>query len=417
MNILFITDYEDIGNGGDSRVPWEMSRYVADNTKNKIFLLTTGKKFSIEKDISSPSLTILRVPSLKILSTYRIFMSDTFSVHYLYEILNSLNLDIIHSHSYSFLSYTVQNWCDSNNKPFIYTSHILPTKALSGKTETYINKGLKVPLNIYFTNFYKGCSSIIVLNKYAQKDWKKYSKYKYPLTIIPNANNFSFDSVEFKSVSPTKDSIRLIFTGRITKNKNQIFLIKSLPFLKTKKRIHLILPGEGIRATELEILSKALFKNTNIEVKFPGFIPHEQVKKELLKSTYFVSASLREVQSLSVIEALASGTPVIALQNETTNELIKDKYNGFLIKRDSTEKQFAKVLDKALNINDSEYITMCKNSIKSVNHLTFENVWEKTEELYKTQPKIKKKKDGNDKPIIKNLYKVFTFINSKNKTW
>ena len=142
-----------------------MSRYVADNTKNKIFLLTTGKKFSIEKDILSPSLTILRVPSLKIFSTYRIFMSDTFSVHYLYEILNSLNLDIIHSHSYSFLSYTVQNWCNSNDKPFIYTSHILPTKALSGKTETYINKGLKVPLNIYFTNFYKGCSSIIVLNK------------------------------------------------------------------------------------------------------------------------------------------------------------------------------------------------------------------------------------------------------------
>ncbi len=45
------------------------------------------------------------------------------------------------------------------------------------------------------------------------------------------------------------------------------------------------------------------------------------------KTHAFVSASKMEVQSLAIIEALASGSPVIGLGNETVDELV-DETNG-----------------------------------------------------------------------------------------
>ena len=46
-----------------------------------------------------------------------------------------------------------------------------------------------------------------------------------------------------------------------------------------------------------------------------------QIPNYLERAHVFPSASKMEVQSLVVIEALASGTPVVGLSNETIDEL------------------------------------------------------------------------------------------------
>jgi len=53
-----------------------------------------------------------------------------------------------------------------------------------------------------------------------------------------------------------------------------------------------------------------------------GEIPYHQIPQILEKTHVLVSASKMEVQSLVIIEALTSGTPVVGLANETIDELI-----------------------------------------------------------------------------------------------
>ena len=55
-----------------------------------------------------------------------------------------------------------------------------------------------------------------------------------------------------------------------------------------------------------------------------------------------------------ILEALASGTPVIGISNETIDELINGK-NGIKLEKDVTPKQFAKTIKKFLDKNDKQY--------------------------------------------------------------
>ncbi len=60
----------------------------------------------------------------------------------------------------------------------------------------------------------------------------------------------------------------------------------------------------------------------------------------LAQTHAFVSASKMEVQSLAIIEALASGSPVIGLGNETVDELV-DETNGVRLPNDTSAEEFA----------------------------------------------------------------------------
>ena len=53
----------------------------------------------------------------------------------------------------------------------------------------------------------------------------------------------------------------------------------------------------------------------------------------------FVSASLQEAQSLIILEALASGTPIVGLSNETIDELVDDTV-GIALDTETSPKEF-----------------------------------------------------------------------------
>ncbi len=67
------------------------------------------------------------------------------------------------------------------------------------------------------------------------------------------------------------------------------------------------------------------------KVKFLGYVPHEQLAKYYNIADIYVLTSIWEEWSNTIMEAMASGVPVIATNVGGNPHLVKDKQTGFLV--------------------------------------------------------------------------------------
>lgn len=113
--------------------------------------------------------------------------------------------------------------------------------------------------------------------------------------------------------------------GALTENKNFDLVIKVF----NKLGLPLIVFGKG----PLEGYLKSISKNN---IKFLGYVSDEELHKLFCNSKAYVFLSIEDF-GLSTCEYVASGGPVIGLQNSGTAEIINDdpdraNWNGFLVK-------------------------------------------------------------------------------------
>ena len=398
MKIVYMCAYSKIASGGDSRVAWELARYMAGNSGHEVWMLCPDGEYGIKRDEIEPNLMVRTVKSTYVTEGVSIFSPSVNGINRLYKILKELKPDVVHAHNIDPLSFIAEGWCSSHGVPFVYTGHLLATKFNDWQAFEF-GKALKrvigVGLDVYTSAYYENCTKIICLNEYARQDFEEFTETPHKLEVIPNGNVF----VEIaKEVEIEKDNpIQLMFSGYICERKNQMFLLEALKALKTKKNVKLVLPG-SFQTTEYEEAFGNALKTLpkGREIELPGYVDHDYILNMFKETHYFVSAALAEVQSLSVIEALACKTPVIGLENTTILELVKDGENGALLSDTATPEEFANVLDDYLEISNSEYEKMSKNSKESIQFLHYDNVIKQYDTLYGDISKkdvVKKQKD------------------------
>lgn len=114
--------------------------------------------------------------------------------------------------------------------------------------------------------------------------------------------------------------------AELNKNKNQIMLIKAVPELKTEiPELKILLIGKETLPVVREFVEKEGVSDT---VQFLGY--RRDVEKFTMMSDVAFSASLREGLPVNIIEAMASGIPVVCSDNRGHRSLVKDKETGFL---------------------------------------------------------------------------------------
>jgi len=110
----------------------------------------------------------------------------------------------------------------------------------------------------------------------------------------------------------------------------------------------LIIAGDGPISTvnKLKILAKSI-----PNIHFTGFI-HGDAKANLLASCdIFCNPSPYETFGRTVVEAMASGIPVVAVNSGAVSEYMINKVNGYLFQHDNVE-EFASTIHEALS-NDN----------------------------------------------------------------
>jgi glycosyltransferase involved in cell wall biosynthesis len=130
--------------------------------------------------------------------------------------------------------------------------------------------------------------------------------------VVPNG----IDLREIQGVKAEDEGSDFIFAGRLIRDKNVDLLIRSLGLVKEEvPDLRCIIIGDGPERGMLENLVHALGLDEN--VRFLGFLEkHEDVVAQMKASRLFVLPSTREGFGIVVLEANASGLPVVTINHK-----------------------------------------------------------------------------------------------------
>jgi len=173
------------------------------------------------------------------------------------------------------------------------------------------------------------------------------------------------------------DDILLVYVAELNGNKNQGFLIKAMKTAAAKnKKVKLLLIGPDSMAGKYKQMAAGLGLDEN--VKFYGM--RTDVDKLLPMCDIAVASSLREGLPVNIMEALACGLPVVAVDNRGHRELVRDGVNGYLVAPGDTgamvQRVFGLIDDKQL------YRKLSEAAVNSVTPFCRERVVEEMRAVY-----------------------------------
>jgi len=251
-----------------------------------------------------------------------------------YEIAHNYKPHIIHSHLFE--AEIFSRWKILKNT--IYFSHIhfneLQLKNL--EFTTFFKKR-------NLTNFYE---KKFILNKYKlcknnfiaiSTDTEEYLKFVLPVSFdksiyyIPNAIDYkAFYSNKFET--DYIPDYHFVSIGRLVENKNHVFLVDVIEELhKRKIMATLDILGEGSMMPDIE--KRIMQKKLGNFIKLHGNV--NNVQDYLKKASVYLHGATYEPFGLVLLEAMASGLPVVALNGGGNKELIIKGKNGFLIDKEN----------------------------------------------------------------------------------
>ncbi len=200
------------------------------------------------------------------------------------------------------------------------------------------------------------------------------SKYTLPLetiAVVPNgvANEYFIGKRIRENKVP-----HLLFVGRLAPQKNLSLLIKAVSQMKV--RVHLDIVGEGEERANIEaLIQKYNLQNVTLHRKKTG--------KELLEmyrcADIFVLPSLKEGVSLSMLEALATGLPVVTSDSSEIRQILDEC--GVLIEEPTTSN-YARTIDEILSQKDT-LEKLSSLSVQKARSYSWENVLDSIEDVYK----------------------------------
>ena len=284
------------------------------------------KEKTIEFDNLNPKVEIFIV---KDEINLRILKKNIIQLENFEKVVKIFQPNIVHSHLFS--SELISRWEPS--KKIKYFSHV-HWNTIEMKKSNIFQLSKKNVTNRYEKNILQNkyklsktkflCVSKECLNFYL----KNLSLPKERFIYFPNAINFQvFVNKSKKKIG--NSSIKLITIGRLDKNKNHKFSILIVEALK-KQGHNVILTIVGDGPLKMDLLEYVKLKKLTKNVFFLGKV--KNIQETLWQHNLYLHTALSESFGLTILEAMASGLPVITLDAKGNRDYIEHKKNGFIFK-------------------------------------------------------------------------------------
>jgi len=412
MKIVFTSIFRPGHGGGAGRVAHELAHSFA--LDHEVVMVCPADKTGISQENSD-----LVIYGIRSAGNTEFQMPDLSSraVRQLFDFLDDFQPDIVHAHEPALMGLVGQIWAKMNRVPFVHTTHVLPSRAIEfGTTEAIRVPApiLKSSLTDYairsvLGNFFRNCDALIALNQPALESIREFG-FEGPIFVVPNGRALAHYN-QRRFADNTAEQKVLVFIGFLSGRKNQSYLLKTLNALPDYYSLRLI--GKPLDNKYQSKLEHYIQKHNLNNVEFVGQITQEQIPDYLEEAHVFTSASKMEVQSLVVIEALASGTPVVGLSNETIDELVSEDVGAWLAK-DQKPTAFAKQIERICNLPSEQYLKICQNARERVKHLDWSNVVTSTVEAYQEILKINLTVSDDESDMLTSLVRFFSKGDLKN---
>ena len=285
--------------------------------------------------------------------------------------LRKLKLDVLHTHHPFLLGRTALG----RGLPVVFTFHT--------QYEQYAHY---VPLpqalvrwgaRHFVTEYARRCNLIIcpspVLYELLQRTYRLPTR----LEVLPNAIDLSaFEGVDGSSIRRelgfTEGEVVALYAGRMGLEKNLSFLLRA--FARVRNPLaRLVIVGDG------PVLSDLRREAQGLAVTFTGRIPYSAMPRYYAAADFFAMSSTTEVKPLVVLEAMASGLPVVAVAACGTEDTITHGRDGLLSA--CAQDEFMAILEQAFEMADMRS-RMSAEAARTARSFSIEPYTKRLVELY-----------------------------------
>lgn len=312
------------------------------------------------------------------------FLTSNISIGMFYKPLK-IDLDIVHTH-FDIIPgpFACLTYIKDKKVPLVITYH----GDWNSDFGSIFRKLIVSLNNIIFVNKLLSCSNVIISpsKTYIQKS-PYLKKYLNKISVIPNGVNGndynikdSINECRLKIGLPINKKI-ILFLGSLSVYKGPEVLLNSMPqVIKNNINVKLVFAGDGAERTNLIELCEHL--NIQNSVQFVGYV--DDVLKPLYykASDVFVLPSTMSTECfpLAILEAMATGKPIVASDIGGIPDALEDGYNGILVHPKNIEQLSSSILN-ILN-NDQLRDDMGKNGLNLSKKYDWKIIADETEKIY-----------------------------------
>ncbi len=326
--------------------------------------------------------SVVRLPSLKYLNDPPIYVAVLGTPRSTWS-LTRKHFDVLHAHSPLSVGLLAYLTASTKNLPLIYTYHTSITdythylKFIGGTG--IIRHGAR-----WFSTASTNLGDQIVVPSPKFHRLLLNQKVNKPIHTIPNGIDLSnFKAAKNPGSLRSRLGIKLdapvlLSLGRMDPEKHLDFLVDAFALLVNQyPDARLVFAGDGSARKSVE--EKVAAMQLKDCVHFLGMVNRKDIPDVLHDATVFLSASITEVHPISVIEAIASGLPLVAVQDEAFEGMIENDQNGYLVPMDV--KVFSQTL-AALIADREKLVRFGKKSAELSQKFSIEGQVEALEALY-----------------------------------
>lgn len=198
----------------------------------------------------------------------------------------------------------------------------------------------------------------------------------------------------------------LLHVGRLDTDKSVDKVIHGAAQAIRESEAHLLIVGDGCQKKNLIWLSREM--KLDEKVHFTGYVQPSSLPEIYRMADIFITASEIETQGIVLLEAAASGLPIVAVNATCIPEIVRDKVNGFLVEPGDI-KGFSNSITALLNDTKRAKLMGMEGRILAEKH-DIRQTWILHEKLYlemvrktRAQYAIKRTKLSDERDFIKTL--------------
>ncbi len=286
-------------------------------------------------------------------------------------ILKDFNPDIIHVHNEFGIGLFGIHAAKKLHVPLVYTLHTMYDDYLYYVFPKPLLKPAKYAADKYFKHFADSSTAITGPSQKVYNYLREIGVDKN-ISVIPNSvevdvfNPDNFTDADRKEVRARlnipEDKIVFCFCGRLGKEKSVDELIDFWhETVKREDNMHLLIIGDG--PFHEELVSQVDKYNMNDMVTFAGKVLHNEIPPYYASCDAYITASLSEMYSISMLEGMASGLPVISRYDPENASQIQVGINGFIY---NDAKEMYDYLIKIRDMSVEEREELKKSVLQSV---------------------------------------------------
>lgn len=329
---------------------------------------------------------ILRCPATKIKKLYGYGAASCYSAER-QQLLEQFSFDVIHVHTEFGIGWFGIEFARRRRLPLIYTMHTMWEQYLHYIVPHTMGAVVKELACAYIGHFAEKADELIGPSAKVN-GFLEHCNMKRTARIIPNAvelDHFSRQRIPPQMVGQLREKLGLLpedlvlcFCGRLGEEKSVDVLLDFFSELhRPGEHVKLLIIGDGPERENLKQQTRNLGLWGN--VIFAGAVSHEDVPAFFACCDLYATASLSEVNSISMLEAMAMELPVLHRVDEKNPGQVTEGINGFLFR---TAEEFCRAVEDFRSSSMEEQARLRASTADSVRLAGQEDLARKVESVY-----------------------------------